>query len=87
MVLKRYMPFHVYCSFIYSSQGRETTLVYIFGYINKEFDTCTYTQINTHTMEPYSAMREKKILPFATSCMKVKSIMLGEICQRKTNTV
>jgi len=40
-----------------------------------------------YTMEYYSAMRKKKILPFATTWMILEGIMLSEINQRKTNTV
>ena len=38
-----------------------------------------------YTMEYFSAINKNEILPFATSCMELKSIMLSEISQRKTN--
>ena len=38
-------------------------------------------------MEYYSAMRKKEILPLATTWIDLDGIMLGEISQRKTNTV
>ena len=38
-------------------------------------------------MEFYSAMRNKEILPFATTWMDGEDIMLSEILQRKANTV
>ena len=43
--------------------------------------------IYTHTMEYYSAMRKKEILPFATTWMDLEDIRLSEISQTKTNTV
>ena len=38
-------------------------------------------------MKYYSALRKKKILPFATTWMHLEGIMLSKINQRKTNTV
>ena len=41
-----------------------------------------------YTMEHYSVMKKKKILPFATAGMDPEDIMLNEIArQRKTNTI
>ena len=40
---------------------------------------CTHT--HTHTMEYYSAMRNKDILPFAVTWMDLQDIMLSEISQ------
>ena len=37
-------------------------------------------------IEYYSATRKKEVLPFATTWMDLKSIMLSEISQRKINT-
>ena len=34
-----------------------------------------------HTMEYYSAMRKKEILPFVTTWMKMEGFMLSEISQ------
>ena len=34
-----------------------------------------------YTMEYYSAIRKKQILPFATTWMELEDIMLSEICQ------
>ena len=34
-----------------------------------------------YTMEYYSAIRKKQILPFATTCMELEDIMLSEISQ------
>ena len=47
----------------------------------------TYTHTHTHTMEYYSAMSKKESLPFAITWMDLVEIMLGEISQRKTNTI
>ena len=37
-----------------------------------------------YTMEYYSAIKKKEILPFATPWMELEGIMLSEISQRKT---
>ena len=37
-------------------------------------------------MEYYSAIKRNDILPFATTWIDLKGIMLSEISQRKTNT-
>ena len=42
---------------------------------------------HTHTMEYYSTIKKNAILPFETTWMELKGIMLSEISQRKTNTV
>ena len=42
-------------------------------------------QTHTHTEAYYSAIKDK-ILPFATTWMDLKGIILSEINQRKTNT-
>ena len=52
--------------------------------------TNKYMKINvvyTHTMEYYSAMRKKEILPFVTIQMDLESITFSEISQKKANTV
>ena len=51
--------------------------------MNKE--NAVYTHI--HTMGYYSIMRNKEILPFATTWMELGGIMLSEISQRKTITI
>ena len=43
--------------------------------------------ILTYTMEYYSAIKKKEILPFATTWIYLEGIMLNEISQRKTNTI
>ena len=45
---------------------------------------CTYTYTYT---EYYSAIKKKEILPFATTQMDLKGIMLSAIIQRETNTI
>ena len=50
--------------------------------------THTQTYIHTHTMEYYSAIKKKEILPFATTWMDLEGIMLSEINQtEKENSV
>ena len=39
------------------------------------------------TMEYYSAIKTKEILPFSTTWMDLEGIMLSGISQRKTNAV
>ena len=43
--------------------------------------------IRIYTMELYSAMRNREILPFATTWMDGENIMLSKILQRKADTV
>ena len=40
-----------------------------------------------HTMEYYSAIKKKEILPFATTWMDPEGIMPSEISQTETNTI
>ena len=40
-----------------------------------------------YTMEYYSAVKKREILPFVTAWMDLESVMLCEISQRKTNTI
>ena len=40
-----------------------------------------------YTVEYYSVIKNEKILPFETSWMDHKGIMLSEICQRKIKTM
>ena len=46
-------------------------------------DVCiyTYTHTHTHTMEYYLAIKKNEILPFATTWIELKGIMLSEISQ------
>ena len=43
--------------------------------------------IYTYTVEYYSATQEKEILPFMTTWMGLKGIILREVSQRQTNTI
>ena len=45
--------------------------------------THTHTHTHTHTMEYYSVIKKNEILPFATTWMALKGIMLSEISQRE----
>ena len=49
----------------------------------------THTHIYTYILEYYLAIKKNKSLPFATTWMDLKGIMLSEIesKQRKTNTI
>lgn len=50
--------------------------------LNKDVpNTYTHTHIYINTMECYSAMSKKEILPFTTTRMDLKGIMLSKICQ------
>ena len=40
-----------------------------------------------YTMEYYSAIKKKEILPSATTWMELEGIMLSEISQRKTKII
>ena len=46
----------------------------------------THTHACTHTVEYYSAIKEGKILPFATQ-IDLEGITLSEISQIKKNTI
>ena len=49
---------------------------------------CTHTRMHTHTHTGInSAIKKNEILPFVTTWMDLKGIMLSEISQRRTNTV
>ena len=43
--------------------------------------THTHTHTHTHTVEYYSAIKKKEILPFATVWVDLEDIMLSEISQ------
>ena len=40
-----------------------------------------------YTMEYYSAIKKKEIMPFAATCMQLEIVILSEVSQRKTNTI
>ena len=40
-----------------------------------------------HTMEYYSAIKKKEIMPFAATWMKLETLILSEVSQRKTNII
>ena len=40
-----------------------------------------------YTMEYYSAIKKKKIMPLAAIWMDLEIIILSEVSQRKTNTI
>ena len=41
----------------------------------------------TYTQEYYSAIKKNEILPFVTTWMNLKDILLSEISQMKTNII
>ena len=45
------------------------------------------TTMDIYTMEFYSDIKKKKIVPFATVWMDLENIMLSELSLRKTNTI
>ena len=49
--------------------------IYVCVYIH------THTHTHTHTVEYYSAIKKKEILPFATVWVDLEDIMLSEISQ------
>ena len=53
--------------------------IYIYIYIRAHTDTYIHTYI--HTMEYYSVLKKKEILPFVTTWMKLEDITLNEIGQ------
>ena len=58
--------------------------VYIYIYTH----THTHTHIyNIYTMEYYSAIKKKEIMPFAAIWMDPEIIILSEVRQRKTNVI
>ena len=49
--------------------------------------THTRTHTHTHTMECYPMIKENEIMLFVVACMDLEIIILGEVCQRKTNII
>ena len=47
---------------------------------------CTHTHTCTHTMEYYSTLKKKEILPFVTAWMNMENSMISATSQTKTNT-
>ena len=48
---------------------------------------CIYMYIYTHILEYYAVIKKYKIMLFVATCMHPENIILGEICQRKTNII
>ena len=44
-------------------------------------ENVTHTHTHTHTQEYYSAIKKKEILPFVTTWIDLKGIVLSEISQ------
>ena len=49
--------------------------MYVYAY------THTHTHTHTHTLEYYSILKKKEILPFVTTWMKLKGIIVSELSQ------
>ena len=54
------------------------------GSVDERIEKRTHT--HTHTLEYYSAIKKKEILPFVTTRMDIESLMLNEVRHRKANT-
>ena len=65
---------YVHCNIIYNCQDMEAAQVSIGRQVDK-------TTMGIHTMEYYSAVIKKKILPLVTVRMDLEKIMLSEISQ------
>ena len=53
--------------------------------MNKEDVVCVHVDIHTHThtMEYYSAIKKKEIMPFAATWMNLDIIILSEVRERQ----
>ena len=58
-------------------------------YIHTHSVTCIYIYTHTyiHTMEYYSAIKKKEIMPFTATWIDLEIIILSEVRKRKTNTI
>ena len=45
--------------------------------------TYTHTHTHTHVMEYFSTIKKNEFLPFATMCMDLEGILLGELSDRE----
>ena len=71
------MHLYVHCSIIYNSQDLEAAQVSISKWVDKKKLWYIYT------MEYYSDIKKKEILPFLASWMELANIMLYDISQSK----
>ena len=65
---------YVHCTIIYNHQDMEAAQVSISRWLDK-------TTMDIYTMEFYSDIKKKKIVPFATVWIDLEKIMLSEISQ------
>ena len=84
--LKRYIHSYIYCNIIYNRQNMEVTWVSIDRWIDKKDAVHTHTHIHTHTGILGSHKRQE-IVPFMTTWIVLKDIMLSEISQRSKNII
>ena len=71
---ERYLQPHVHSNIIYNSQDKETT----YSTDNEWIKKLWYI----YTMEYYSAIKRRKILPFATTWMDLEGIMLNKMSDK-----
>ena len=79
-----------------NSQNTETFKVFVHRCMSKEnmihicvsICVCTHTHTCTHTMEYYSTLKKKEILPFVTMTvwMNMENSMISATSQTKTST-
>jgi len=73
-VRRDYLHFHVCCNISHNSQDTEITQ-------GLSTDEWIKKMWNIHTMEYYSAMTKKEILPFVTTWMDLEGILPSAISQ------
>ena len=69
----RCTPMFIAALFIIAKKWKQRKCPSVYEWINKRW--------YIYTMEYYSAIRRKQILPFATTWMELEAIMLSEISQ------
>ena len=72
--MKEYTYPYIHCSIIYNCQDLEAAQC---PSVDEQIKKLWYI----YTIDYYSAIKKKKILPFATAWMDLENIMLSEISQ------
>ena len=72
--MKEHKNPYVHCSIIYNRQDMEVVQMSISKWVDK-------TLQNIYTMEYYSAIKKKRILPFESAWMDLENIPLSKISQ------
>ena len=70
--LKKTQAPHVHCSTIHNSQDMETST-----------DDWIRKMWYIYTMEYYSALKKNEIMPIATMWMKIETLILSDVSQKK----